>query len=63
MGLTLSEEKTKVTHITEGFQFLGYRIIRETGTNGKMVPKVLIPEKAIKRFSIKCEESCSQHPQ
>ena len=36
MGLTLSEEKTKVTHITEGFDFLGYRIIRSTGTSGKM---------------------------
>ena len=32
-GLMLSEEKTKVTHITEGFQFLGYRIIREIGSN------------------------------
>src|SRR5437879_8200980 len=42
MGLTLSEEKTKLTHITEGFIFLGYTIIREIGTNGKMVPKVLI---------------------
>ena len=50
MGLTLSEEKTKVTHITEGFEFLGYRIIRSMGTRGKMIPKVLIPEKAIKRF-------------
>src|SRR3989454_11091655 len=28
MGLTLSEEKTKVTHITDGFDFLGYRVIR-----------------------------------
>ena len=27
MGLTLSEEKTKVTHITDGFDFLGYRVI------------------------------------
>src|SRR5215472_18670795 len=27
MGLTLSEEKTKVTHITEGFDFLGYTVI------------------------------------
>jgi len=53
MGLTLSEEKTKVTHITEGFDFLGYRIIREMGGNGKMVPKVLIPEKAIKKFQHK----------
>jgi RNA-directed DNA polymerase len=50
MGLKLSEEKTKVTHITEGFTFLGYRIIRCIGTKGNMVPKVLIPEDAIKRF-------------
>src|SRR5262245_30483030 len=53
MGLTLSEEKTKVTHITEGFDFLGYRIIRSMGTSGKMVPKVLIPHKAIKQFQYK----------
>jgi RNA-directed DNA polymerase len=53
MGLTLSEEKTKVTHITEGFDFLGYRIIRSMGTSGKMVPKVLIPQKAIKQFQYK----------
>ena len=50
IGLTLSEEKTKVTHITEGFIFLGYKIIRSMGGSGKMAPKVLIPEKAIKRF-------------
>ena len=47
MGLTLSEEKTKLTHRTEGFIFLGYQIIREIGTNGTMVPKVLIPDSAI----------------
>ena len=50
MGLKLSEEKTKVTHITEGFTFLGYWIMRSIGRRGKMVPKVLIPESAIKRF-------------
>jgi RNA-directed DNA polymerase len=49
MGLKLSEEKTKVTHITEGFTFLGYRIMRGMGTR-KMVPKVEIPEKAIEKF-------------
>jgi RNA-directed DNA polymerase len=49
-GLTLSEEKTKVTHITEGFNFLGYKVVREIGTKGNMVPKVLIPDKAIQRF-------------
>ncbi len=47
MGLKLSEEKTKITHITEGFSFLGYRIIREMGTS-KMVTKVEIPEAAMK---------------
>ena len=56
MGLTLSEEKTKVTHITEGFDFLGYRVIRSIGTKGKMVPKVLVPEKAINRFRLKIRE-------
>jgi RNA-directed DNA polymerase len=50
MGLKLSEEKTRITHITEGFDFLGYRVIRSIGTRGIMVPKVLIPDKAIKRF-------------
>ena len=49
MGLTLSAEKTKVTHITEGFTFLGYRITRGMGTR-KMGPKVAIPESAIKKF-------------
>ena len=49
LGLKMSEEKTKVTHITEGFIFLGYKIIREIGTRGEMVTKVHIPEKAIQR--------------
>ena len=56
MGLTLSEEKTKITHITEGFKFLGYKVIRSLGQSGKMVPKVYIPEDAITRFSHKVRE-------
>lgn len=53
MGLTLAEDKTKVTHIEEGFTFLGYRIIRSMGRSGKMAPKILIPEQAVKRFQHK----------
>ena len=56
MGLTLSEEKTKITHITEGFTFLGYWIERSRGATGHMVPKVLIPASAIKRFRHKVRE-------
>ena len=35
IDLKLSEEKTKITHITEGFQFLGYWIERSIGGTGK----------------------------
>ena len=56
MGLTLSEEKTKITHITEGFTFLGYWIERSRGATGRRVPKVLIPASAIKRFRHKVRE-------
>jgi len=61
MGLTLSEEKTKLTHITEGFLFLGYKIIREIGTNGHMVPKVLIPESAITKNRHKVRGMLAPH--
>jgi RNA-directed DNA polymerase len=37
-GLMLSEEKTKVTHISEGFDFLGFNI-REYKSNGKLLTK------------------------
>jgi RNA-directed DNA polymerase len=39
MGLRLSEEKTKVCHINEGFDFLGFRIQRrrKRGTNKRHV--------------------------
>jgi RNA-directed DNA polymerase len=61
MGLTLSADKTKVTHITDGFTFLGYRIERSIGTTGKMVPKVLIPASAIKRFRHKVRAIVAPH--
>lgn len=36
-GLTLSEEKTKMTHISEGFDFLGYNVRKYN--NGKLLIK------------------------
>jgi len=56
MGLTLSEEKTKITHITEGCKFLGFWIERSRGETGQMVPKVFIPDSAMKRFQHKVRE-------
>jgi RNA-directed DNA polymerase len=35
LGLKLSEEKTRVTHIDEGLDFLGFRIKRDRGRHGR----------------------------
>src|SRR5262249_13104008 len=48
LKLKLSKEKTKVTHIENGFQFLGFWIQRTPGHKG-MTTKVLIPHEAVER--------------
>ena len=35
LGLTLSREKTSIAHIDEGFEFLGWKIKRQPGRNGR----------------------------
>ncbi len=35
LGLTLSKEKTRVTHIKDGIDFLGWRIKRDLGRRGR----------------------------
>jgi RNA-directed DNA polymerase len=39
VGLTLSEEKTSITHITKGFNFLGFNIRKYLDKNAKNKPK------------------------
>jgi hypothetical protein len=46
LRLTLSMEKTKVVHLNDGFDFLGFHLRRSMGHKG-MVTKILISEKAI----------------
>jgi RNA-directed DNA polymerase len=56
-GLTLSKEKSKITHIDEGFDFLGYNI--RTYKSGKTLTK---PSKAsVKRFLQDIRKSISQN--
>jgi RNA-directed DNA polymerase len=50
LKLTLSMEKTKITHVGEGFRFLGFWIERNVGRNGKLAPRIRIPEEAMERF-------------
>ena len=56
-GLTLSEEKTKITHISEGFDFLGFNIRKYS--NDKVLTK---PSKdAVKNFCSKVREKVKSH--
>ncbi len=55
MGLELSEEKTKITHIEDGFDFLGFRIFRcNKPSDGRKVGVFMRPtEKGLKRVQAK----------
>ena len=61
LGLELSLEKTKVTHITDGFKFLGFWIDRSMSGKGKMVPKIKIPKEAIQRLQDKIAATLANH--
>jgi len=43
LKLTLNMEKTHITHVNDGFVFLGHRIIRKRGPRGSMRPVTTIP--------------------
>ena len=46
LKLELSWEKTKVTHVQEGFGFLGFLIDRNITGTGKWAPRIRIPMRA-----------------
>jgi RNA-directed DNA polymerase len=60
LRLTLSMEKTKVTHLDEGFVVLGFRRQRSLGGKG-MVTKVAIPEKAMERHRALIRAATAPH--
>lgn len=43
LKLTLNMEKTHITHVNDGFVFLGHRIIRKRGPRSRMRPVTTIP--------------------
>ena len=49
LKLELSMEKTKVTHGSEGLEFLGFLIDRGVTGSGKWAPRVRIPAKAVEK--------------
>jgi hypothetical protein len=52
LRLELSKEKTKITHLNDGFKFLGFWIYRDQGHDG-MKTKVIIPKEALDKIKAK----------
>jgi RNA-directed DNA polymerase len=54
LRLELSKEKTKITHLNDGFKFLGFWIYRDKGHDG-MKTKVDIPKEAMDKIESKID--------
>lgn len=50
LRLTLNMEKTHITHVNDGFVFLGHHVIRKRGSNGKHRVVTNIPWDRYRRF-------------
>jgi len=61
LRLRLSKEKTKVTHINDGFKFLGFEMKRSPGCGGGMKTRKLIPKEAVKKVIEKIEAATQPH--
>lgn len=59
LKLTLNVEKTHITHVNDGFVFLGHRIIRKRGPRGHMRPVTTIPWEKHRRFAEKLVKQLS----
>ncbi|WGS47174.1 hypothetical protein LFL97_34235 [Burkholderia sp. JSH-S8] len=51
LKLTLNMEKTHITHVNDGFVFLGHRIVRKRGPRGRMRPVTTIPWEKYRGFA------------
>jgi RNA-directed DNA polymerase len=53
LKLMLNMEKTHITHVNDGFVFLGHRIIRKRGPRGTMRPVTTVPRDKFRNFAHK----------
>jgi len=59
LKLTLNMDKTHITHVDDGIVFLGHRIIRKRGSNGRMSVVTTIPKEKAKAFVGRLVEALS----
>ena len=62
-GLRLSEEKTRITHVQDGFDFLGFRLETSIGKQGRYVPKIKVPREALTNAQRRLDQAMRQRPQ
>jgi hypothetical protein len=60
--LELSVEKTHVTHVRDGFDFLGFRLSHDIGKSGERVPKINIGQKALRNVRERLNEAMRHRP-
>ena len=61
-GLELSAEKTRVTHVRNGYDFLGFNISVDVGKSGRLSPKVRVGRKAITNIQQRLGEVLRYRP-
>ena len=59
LKLTLNMGKTHITHVNDGFTFLGHRIIRKRGPKGTMRPVTTIPRDKFRSFAARLAKELS----
>ena len=59
LKLALNMAKTHVTHVNDGFTFLGHRIIRKRGPRGTIRPVTTIPRDKLRNFAAKLTKELS----
>ncbi len=62
-GVELSLEKTRITHVRDGFDFLGFHLVLGIGRTGKYVPKIQVPRSAVTRAVQSLNEAMRNRPQ
>jgi len=61
-GLRLSETKTHITHVRDGFDFLGFHLEISRGQANRPVPKIRVGTKAITNAIRNLDEAVRQRP-
>jgi group II intron reverse transcriptase/maturase len=61
-GLELSTEKTRITHMRDGCDFLGFNISAGVGKAGKIVPKIKVGRKATTNIQTRLGEALRYRP-